>query len=268
MTLVVAAVLMAVIAAIETVAYSVRIAAVRTQKLAVSFSLFNLLAQVARLSLLITFPLMGGMVDLAIKNNTVPLLEGPFRLVILSITLGSVAGALLIPLFVGGFSRLINRFAALGSVPRLFFNLVEHRRTWLRPRRVRVDYSGVRRASLEGLPRDFVLINIAVVAIYTVGSLASIYAGALAPDLRVTTSQLAGAVNGLGAVLLMVFVDPTMAMITDEAMQGRRPLNQVQSAVLFLVGGKVAGTLLAQALFLPAAQWIASAARLVAGILE
>ena len=133
MTLAIAAVLMVVIAVIETVAYSVRIAAVRTQKLAVSFSLFNLIAQVSRLSLMIIFPLMGSMVDLAIRNNTVHLLEGPFRLIILAITAGSIAGAFLIPFFVGGFSRMINRFADLGTVPRLFFSLVEHRKVWLRP---------------------------------------------------------------------------------------------------------------------------------------
>ena len=124
----------------------------------------------------------------------------------------------------------------------------------------------MKRASLQGLPRDFVLINIIVVDIYTVGSLASIYAGTLVPDLRTTTSNLAGAVNGLGAVLLMIFVDPAMAVITDEAMQGKRPLRQVQSAVVFLVGGKVIGTILAQALFIPAAIWIAYIARLVASL--
>ena len=80
MTLTVAAGLMVLIAVIETVAYSVRIAAVRTQKLAVSFSLFNLIAQVARLSMMIVFPFLGSMVDRAIENNT--LCESPFRMVI------------------------------------------------------------------------------------------------------------------------------------------------------------------------------------------
>jgi hypothetical protein len=256
---------MVLIAGLETLAYSVRVAAVRTQKLAVSFSLFNLLAQVSRLSLMLIFPLLGGMVDNAIKNGTVHLLEGPFRLVIIAITVGSIAGACVIPFFVGGFSRLINRFVDVGSVPRLFFSLVQHRKVWLRPRRVSGKYyADFIRPSFKNLPRNFFFINIAVVAIYTVGSLASIYAGALVPELRVTTSQLAGAVNGLGAVLLMIFVDPVMAMITDQAMQGQRPLRQVQSAVSFLVAGKVVGTVIAQALFLPAAAWIAYMARLVA----
>jgi hypothetical protein len=264
MTLILASIFMVIIAGIETVAYSVRIAAVRTQKLAVSLSLFNLIAQVSRLSLLIIFPLLGSMVDRAIQNNTVHLLESSFRVVIVAITVGSIIGSVMIPFFVGGFSRLINHFVDVGSVPRLFFSLVEHRRVWLRPRRVKLrNYTELIHPSFEQLPRNFVFINIAVVAIYTVGSLASIYAGALAPELRVTTSQLAGAVNGLGAVLLMIFVDPTMAMITDQAMQGKRPLRQVQSAVSFLVVGKVIGTVIAQALFLPAAAWIAFMAQWV-----
>ncbi|MEW5785345.1 MAG: DUF2837 family protein [Bacillota bacterium] len=267
MALTIALVFMVIIAGIETMAYSVRVAAVRTQKLAVSFALFNLLAQVSRLSLMVIFPLMGSMVDRAIENNTVPLLEGPFRLVIAAITAGSIMGAVLIPFFVGGFSRLINHFVDVGSVPRLFFRLVEHRRVWLRPRRVEFkNYADFIHPSFKNLPRNFFIINIAVVAIYTVGSLASIYAGALVPQLSVTTSQLAGAVNGLGAVLLMIFVDPTMAMITDEAMQGKRPLRQVQSAVTYLVAGKVIGTVIAQALFLPTAAWIAYTARLVASL--
>lgn len=267
MALILAVLFMIVIAGIETIAYSVRIAAVRTQKLAVSLSLFNLIAQVSRLSLLIIFPLLGSMVDLAIQDNTVPYLEGSFRVVIAAMTAGSIIGAVMIPLFVGGFSRLINHFVDVGSVPRLFSSLVAHRKVWLRPRAVKLtQYREFIRPSFDRLPRNFVFINIIVVAIYTVGSLASIYAGALVPDLRVTTSQLAGAVNGLGAVLLMIFVDPTMAMITDQAMQGRRPLSQVQSAVSFLVAGKVVGTVIAQALFLPAAAWIAYMARLVANL--
>ncbi len=262
-----AIIFMVLIAGLETLAYSVRVAAVRTQKLAVSFSLFNLIAQFSRFSLLVIFPLIGSMVDRAITNDTVHLLEGPFRLVIAAITVGSIAGAFLIPFFVGGFSRMINHFVDVGSVPRLFFSLVEHRKVWLRPRRVsRKHYADFTKPSFEKLPRNFFYINIAVVAIYTVGSLASIYAGALVPELRVTTSQLAGAVNGLGALLLMVFVDPVMAMITDDAMQGKRPLRQVQSAVSFLVAGKVVGTIIAQALFLPAAAWIAYMARLVAAL--
>jgi hypothetical protein len=255
--------LMFLFAATETVAYSVRIAAVRTQKLAVSLSLFNLIAQFARLAVLIVFPLLGSIVDQAVKGGTVQDLAGSFRLVLLAIAAGSVAGAFFIPFFVGGFSRLINSFVDAGSVPRMVFKLIEHRRLWLRPRRIRPGSGSLWQASFEGLPRGFFLINIAVVAIYTVGSLASIYAGALVPELPITASQLAGVVNGLGAVLLLVFVDPAMAMITDEAMQGRRPLRHVQSAVTFLVGGKVIGTLLAQALFLPAATFIAYAAGLM-----
>jgi len=62
-------------------------------------------------------------------------------------------------------------------------------------------------------------------------------------------------VNGAATILAATVVDPTAAMITDQALRGQRPERDVKSTVAFLALTRLLGTLLAQILFVPAA-WL------------
>ena len=81
-------------------------------------------------------------------------------------------------------------------------------------------------------------------AIYTIGVLCSLLAGAYLPELRATAIQLSGIVNGIATILFALIVDPSGARITDQAAQGERPESDVKSVVFFLICGRLLGTLI------------------------
>jgi len=96
-----------------------------------------------------------------------------------------------------------------------------------------------------------------MVAIYAVGVLAALYAGAQLPDLRTTASQLSGIVNGIATILLALLVDPTSAHIVDQVVREKRDLQDARTMVFLLAAGRVVATLLiAQLIFLPASKYI------------
>lgn len=97
----------------------------------------------------------------------------------------------------------------------------------------------------------------------TVGVLASLYAGYLNPALRVTASSLSAVITGLATVLLFVFIDPYLSMLTDEVLQGKVDHLSFRRGVSLLVGGRLAGTLLAQLLLVPAAYLVVIIAELL-----
>jgi len=47
------------------------------------------------------------------------------------------------------------------------------------------------------------------------------YAAYLAPDLRATASNLSAVVNGVATILLFVLVDPWLAVLTGDVVEGR-----------------------------------------------
>lgn len=88
-----------VIHVIATLAYAVRIAGVRTRRIAVSFSLFGIIALVSRTANSFQGPFIAKRVELDISRHLGEGLLADFRLFLLSATVASVVGALLIPTF-------------------------------------------------------------------------------------------------------------------------------------------------------------------------
>jgi hypothetical protein len=98
-----------------------------------------------------------------------------------------------------------------------------------------------------------VVINIVATAIWAVGVFASLYAAYLAPELRVTSSNLSGIINGVATILLFVVVDPHLSLITDDVLQGRTSEGYFRRAIVWMLGSRLLGTILAQFLLVPAA---------------
>ncbi|MGH7870437.1 MAG: lipid II flippase family protein, partial [Candidatus Dormibacteraceae bacterium] len=67
----------------------------------------------------------------------------------------------------------------------------------------------------------------------------------------------------VGTLLLVLLVDPVSALITDQALRGNRPIAQVSYIVVWQVSARFCGTLVAQALLLPAAHLVVAIARLL-----
>ncbi|KKC30175.1 hypothetical protein CDSM653_00789 [Caldanaerobacter subterraneus subsp. pacificus DSM 12653] len=113
------------------------------------------------------------------------------------------------------------------------------------------------------IPKSFLIYNVIITSIYTTGVISSLYAGAIIPEYRITASQLSGIINGFATILFTVVVDPVAALITDLAMNGKKTLKDVDSMVVLLVFGKILGTLIAQLIFLPAAELVLFVTKLI-----
>lgn len=259
-------ILTGVIHAVDTLSYSVRIAGVQTKRLAIALSLFNLIVLVSRLANTIQAPLLGSIVDLAIAREETAWLAVDFREIIFAATVGSIIGALLIPSFVGIFSRGILIFEESGSIPRLFMRFFSRQgyqavRRNLKPP---LEIEKVKKFRMANLPKTFLILNVLITSLLTIGVLSSIYAGALIPNFRLTAGQLSGLVNGTATILLAMLVDPRAAVITDQALRGNRPELDVKVMVVLLVAGKIIGTLLGQLIFIPAAEGLLFVTKILA----
>lgn len=111
------------------------------------------------------------------------------------------------------------------------------------------------------IPWRVVALNVVAMAVWTVGVFAALYAGHLHPELRATSSQLSSVINGGATILMFVFIDPYLSMLTDEVAEGKVDDAYFRRSVVWLTGSRLAGTVLAQVLLVPAATWIVAVAR-------
>ncbi|MDK2888150.1 MAG: hypothetical protein PWP72_1028 [Thermoanaerobacter sp.] len=254
-----------------------------TRRLATAFSLFQIISLLASTANLIQAPLLSSVVEKTIntglKHASGPLLESPLyhhqltllgmeiRMIIFSATLGTVLGVLLTPAFNYIFTRVIFLFEEAGSIPRLIIILLSPR-LLVKTLRKRPRYLGTLRASLpqrpQNIPLTFFMAHTIVTGIWTTGVLSALYAGALLPEYRSTASLLSGVVNGVATILSAMIVDPTAAMITDQALRGIRDQRDIRQMVYYLCLTRVLGTILAQVFFLPAAHLIKETAIIIA----
>ncbi len=253
-----------VIHLVATLSYAARLVGVRTGRIAVSFSLFNILVLVSRTANSLQQPLLSKRVenDLASAAGVAQASAALFRWVLLAAALATAAGALLLPSFQRLFTRAVQSFSLHRSVPRLLLHTfskggIQHLRDSLvvpSPRHVAVLRGRV-------LPIRIMLYNTVVVAVLSVGVLSALYAGYIVPGLRVTCSALSAVVNGAATVLLFVFVDPYLSMLSDDVIAGTVSEAFFQRSVVLLVASRFVGTLVSQVLLVPAAQAIAWIAR-------
>ncbi|MCT2559157.1 lipid II flippase Amj family protein [Tsuneonella sp. YG55] len=258
-------ILTVIINLIGTLAYAARIAGVRTRRIAMSFALFNALVLVSRLSNGFLGPLIANRVEQALAGGGGEGLLGDFRLFMLAATVGVVVGIALVPSTQRLFARVIGGMQKKKSLAELALRSVTP--AGLRTLREAVTIPSV--ASLRSYTRPaevswgILFANCLAQAILVVGVLASIYAGYLVPEYRVTASQLSALINGFATILLFLVIDPQLSVLTDDVVDGQVSEPAFRRAILWISGSRLAGTLLAQALFVPAAIAIAWAADLI-----
>jgi hypothetical protein len=106
------------------------------------------------------------------------------------------------------------------------------------------------------LPKRLLIFNTVVMCVYAIGVQASYLASVLDVFVRGTAIGLSGVVNGVGTIAFTLFVDPTSAIITDQAVHGKRTVEEVRSMVFYLSLTAILGSLLSQAILYPAAELI------------
>ncbi|CAD6512184.1 lipid II flippase Amj family protein [Paraburkholderia metrosideri] len=254
-----------IIHVIATLAYAVRIAGVRTRRIAVSFSLFGIIALVSRTANSFQGPFIAKRVELDIAKHLEGGLLGDFRLFLLTATVATAVGTFLIPTFQRYFSRAVEHFQVNRSIPRLLLHVfsrggVNYIRDGARiPSRQNVTQL----TSGAGVSWKVIALNVIAMSIWTVGVFASLYAGYLKPDLRVTCANLSSVINGFATVVLAVVIDPQVSVMTDDVIEGRISENSFRRAITTLAGARVIGTLCAQAVLVPAALIIVRVAELI-----
>ena len=242
---------------IGALAYAARIAGVRTRKIAISFALFNVLVLFSRLSNSLLGPFLAKRIETSLAQGTGGGLLMDFRIVLLSATAATIVGAVMVPPVQRWFSRAIEDFQHHRSVGRLLLHAFSRggisyiRKTSVAPRMANV--SGLKQTA--GMPFRVIVLNVLAQALITVGVIASLYAGYLFPEYRVTASQLSAVVNGFATLLLFIMIDPQLSVMTDDVVSGTATEAEFRRVIVWLSLSRVAGTLLAQALFLPAA-WL------------
>jgi hypothetical protein len=253
-----------VIHLIGTLAYAVRIAGVRTGRIAVSFTLANLLLLVARTSNTFQAPLLAKHVEQKILGGDIANIETSFRWLILAASLATFVAVLLIPTSQRIASNAIQKLDSYRSVPRLLMSMFSRsglgdlRNSITMPSRKNFAYVSLKRA-----PHSILIYNALGTALLTVGVFASLYAGCLRPDLRVTANNLSAVVNGISTVLLFVFIDPYLSLLTDDAVSKRATEADFRRAIVLFGVSRLVGTVLAQIVLIPGAKVIAFVAQIL-----
>ncbi|MED0708716.1 lipid II flippase Amj family protein [Aneurinibacillus aneurinilyticus] len=242
---------------IDTFAYSVRIAGIRTGKIAIALSVFSIIVIVSRTSNMIQAPLTGSLVDMAKHTGDIAALESQFRVILLSSSLGTVLAALLLPTFVSMMSRAIVHLEMAGSVPQLVKNVstVHHlkiaRKHFKLPRR-----ESLSRLRIGGVPKRILLLNMLAAMIYADSVLACLYASLLKPEYSSIALTSTGLINGFSTIILTVFLDPQIAILTDKVMKGTEKKDSINKMVGVLTLSRFVGTVLAQLFLVPFAYYI------------
>ena len=263
--LIVAMALNAVTQAIQIGAYAARYAGVKTERIATSISLFNVFVTASRLAALFLTPSLGALADNASRSSIgaklaavpapiVATFDKQMRLVVAAGTVGTMLGALLLPTFIYLFMRGIRSFERRNSVLRALVRLGH-------PLVMMDVLSSIRLPEIptilaytrESVPAKLLIGNLVVMAIYAIGVPSAYYASVLNLDARTTAAGLSGIVNGIGTLAFTFFVDPTSALMVDQAVKGERSLNSIRAMVIGLCVTAVIGTMLSQLLLWPGA---------------
>ena len=250
---------------IGTLAYAARIAGVRTRRIAMGFALFNILVLVSRTSNSFLGPFLAKRIETRLSQGGGDALLGDFHIVLASASIAVAVGIALVPTGQRLFARAIGYFQEHRSTTLLVLRSAS-------PAGLRSIRDAIAMPHLDQLrelakPRGVgwgvLLANCLAQALITVGVLASLYAGYLNPEFRVTASQLSAVINGFATILLFALIDPQLSVMTDDVIDGRVSEPLFRRTIVWISFSRLAGTLLAQAFFLPAAYAVALIANYV-----
>jgi hypothetical protein len=255
-----------VIHVVGTLAYAVRIAGVRTRRIAISFALFNILALISRTSNSFQGPFLAKRIESSLLGGQPSSsMLSDFRWLLAATSVATVIGAVAIPTFQRLFSAAVRHFQTNRSMPGLVFRAFSARGIATIASSACIPSAENLKQLREGagVSMPIVGLNVIAMALWTLGVFASLYAGYLKPELRVTCSNLSSVINGGATILMFVFIDPQVSVMTDDVMEGRISDGRFRRAITSLLGARLAGTILAQLLLLPSAAIITRIAEMI-----
>jgi hypothetical protein len=238
----------------ETLSYSVRFAGVQLNKIAVALSLTGIIVLVSRTANLIQAPLTAKFVDYAKIDSSFDM-ERYLRVILFASSIGTLIAIALFPSFINISARIIAKLEVAGSIPKLITSVtidqIKNTKHYLKKPTVKLSHF-----RYLGIPKRFLLLHIVVTAFYSVGVLSSLYAAHLLPQFSTTASQASGIINGIATILLTIFIDPQLGLITDKALHNEEHRLRLGKIYALLMTSRFFGTLLAQVVLIPAAHFI------------
>lgn len=261
LNIIIVATLNFIITLIGTLAYSVRLVGVRTGKIAVSAALFNALALISRTANVFQLPILTKYVEQSHNSEN---LIFTFNLIMFVVLFATIVGTFLIPTFQRIFSKAVESF----SIEKSLFKLMMHSFSKSGIKHIKNCVAipvkiNITDMSFKKLPVRILIYNVITVALLTAGVFAPIYAGSLEPDLSATCITLSGVINGIATILLALFVDPYLSVLTDEVIEGKYSEADFRGCVIGMLGSKILGTALSFLIFIPAAYAIVFIARII-----
>lgn len=244
---------------IGALAYAARIAGVRTRRIAMSFALFNILVLFSRTSNSFLGPFLAKRIETRIHSGSGEALFIDMQMVLAAASLATLIGILLVPTGQRLFATSIGWYQNHRSTTKLALKAAS-------PAGIKAVLRALTLPSLnnlrnwhmpKGISWGVLIANAAAQSLLAVGVVASLYAGYLAPEFRVTASQLSAVINGFATILLFAFIDPQLGVMTDDAVEGQVSEAEFRRAVTLISYSRLVGTVLAQLLLLPAAMLIA-----------
>ncbi|MBI3925070.1 MAG: DUF2837 family protein [Armatimonadetes bacterium] len=229
-----------------------RPAAILTGKVALAFSISQVFFMITRFANLFYLPLMARHVDEATRTGRTEILYGQIQWVIVGAAGGAFLSWVLLPTFVEVYRQGIQAMDRFASMTRVLVRML-HPSAWMAALRAlrRPSNLGISLFRLEGVPADFLLVNVAASAIWTVGALCAVYVSAIIPQYKSTAVLLSGLVNAFAAIAFSIWVDPRAAVITDQVIKGERKPEQVSIVAVHLAAGNFLGGCLGLVVFYP-----------------
>jgi hypothetical protein len=246
--------LIAAIHFISTLSYGIRIAGIRTGRLALCLALFNVMVLLSRSSNSILAPLLSKRIESHLHTD----FSGDtfdFRMLLLAATVATVLAAFLIPTFqrfavvsVGAYERKRSMFRLLFTTLSATF--------W---KALRKSLSAPKLSNFKGMlsfsevPVSIYVMNAVGTGLISTGVFSALYAGMLAPELRLTAGNLSAAVNMFGTLILFGVVDPHFSFMSDRVVSGEESDARFRRAVTSMTASRIVGTLLGQIILVPGA---------------
>ena len=249
---------------VGTVVYAVRIVGLRTKKFSVAYIFFNFFNIFARVATSLQAPLLAKYVEKKIISGQHQSLA-VFYIIILFAALGSFMGGFAIPSFQRFAGLAVDSFYYRRSVIKVLLrlfggNLFKHiKKSITKPGAE--NYT--RLFNWHGIPSKVMFINVIVSAFSTITVLCCLYAGYLHPELRSTTTAFTGFTTGMALVLSLLFVEPQIALLSDEVVAGNNTEGQFRRFVTVVVFTRFTGTLLSLLLLVPMAYVIVWLAKVI-----
>lgn len=239
-------------------AYAPRVVGVKTGRIAVAFAIFNVFALIQRTANTFQAPFLAGFIERNIQAGTSQNLLYLFRWILGLSTLAAIAGAALMPTFIRLFTKAVESFSEHRSIPKLLIHgfskagVEQFRKSLVMPKKGNIKEL----KNFMKIPKKIVLLNTLAFSLSTVGGLAVMYASCLDPSSRMVCTTLSSVINGMSTILMFIFIDPFISMMTDDVIRGESSIESFNRCIIFILGGQIIGTVFAQFLLVPAANLI------------